>query len=433
MYYYEGLNYWKLKDALDFVSWDSYPTWHDADDNGKQAARVAMMHDIVRSLKGKPWLLMESTPSLTNWQGVSKNKRPGMHLLSSLQAVAHGSDSVQYFQWRKSRGSSEKFHGAVVDHAGHEHTRVFREVQEVGDALARMGRIAGTNVRAEAAVIFDWENRWAVNDAQGPRNIGLEYERTVRQFYRPLWERGVPVDVIDMDKDFSRYKLLLAPMLYMVRPGVGERIRRFVEEGGTFVATYWSGIVDENDLCFLGGFPGPLRETLGIWSEEIDALHDRDRNGLAMLDGNALGFGGTFEVHELCDLVHLEGAEALAVYESDFYAGRPALTVNRLGRGKAYYVAARTKEPDFLDAFVGKLAEQAGVCRALNAELPASVTAQVRSDDASDYVFVMNFAEGERKVRLDGRAYRDFFTGEPAEAELTLPKYGVRILTRSRV
>lgn len=432
MYYFEGLNYWKFKDVVDVLSWDSYPTWHSGKDTAEQAARVAMMHDIVRSINDKPWLLMESTPSLTNWQGVSKNKRPGMHMLSSLQAVAHGSDSVQYFQWRKSRGSSEKFHGAVVDHVGHEHTRVFGDVRAVGERLSRMDEIAGTSVEAEAAVIFDWENRWAIKDAQGPRNIGMAYEGTVRAFYRPLWERGMPVDVIDMEQDFGKYKLLIAPMLYMVRPGVGERIRAFVEQGGTFVATYWSGIVDENDLVHLGGFPGPLRETLGIWSEEIDGLHDGDRNAIVMLEGNELGINGAFEVRELCDLIHLEGAQALAVYESDFYAGRPALTVNRVGQGQAFYVAARSSDPALLDAFVGKLAADAGVKRSLNAELPAGVTAQLRTGGRKEYVFLMNFTETQQIVALDDQDYNDLFTGETASGEIALPVYGVRVLARDK-
>ncbi|MBW5447199.1 beta-galactosidase [Cohnella sp. CFH 77786] len=429
MYYYEGLNYHKFADVLDIASWDNYPTWHDAEDNVEQAARVAMMHDIVRSVKGKPWLLMESTPSLTNWQGVSKNKRPGMHLLSSLQAVAHGSDSVQYFQWRKSRGSSEKLHGAVVDHVGHEFTRVFGDVKEVGETLERMKDIAGTNVHAETAIIFDWENRWAVNDSQGPRNYGIKYEETVRSLYRPFWEKGIAVDLIDMDRDFSKYKLLVAPMLYMVRPGVGERIERFVENGGMFVATYWSGIVNENDLCFLGGFPGPLRRTLGIWSEEIDALHDRDSNGIEMAPGNELGLSGSYEAHELCDLIHLETAEALAAYRTDFYAGRPALTVNRLGKGKAYYIASRNKEP-FHSEFLGKVAEQAGIRRALHADLPYGVSAQVRSDGASEYVFLLNFSENEKLVKLDGDL-QDVLGGENVGSELALPRYGVRILKRA--
>lgn len=430
MFYFDGLNYWKFADLLDVLSWDSYPTWHNHEDNVTQAVRVAMMHDIVRSIKGKPWLLMESTPSLTNWQGVSKNKRPGMHALSSLQAVAHGSDSVQYFQWRKSRGSSEKLHGAVVDHAGHEHTRVFGDVKALGETLDRLDAIVGTRVDAEVAVVFDWENRWAVNDSQGPRNIGVRYEDTVRAMYRPFWERGISVDVLDMEQDFSKYKVLVAPMLYMVRPGVGERIERFVREGGTFVATYWSGIVDENDLAFLGGFPGPLRQTLGIWSEEIDALHDHDANAIVLTQGNPLGLSGTYAARELCDLIHLEGAEALATYASDFYAGRPALTVNRLGAGRAYYVASRNEQA-FLGAFLGAIASEAGLARALDAELPQGVTAQARTDGERDYVFVQNYNEQETSVALDGAAYVDLLTGEDVAGAIALPTYGVRVLSRA--
>src|SRR5699024_916685 len=218
---FSGLDYAKFAKEVDFVSWDSYPTWHDLADEKERAAYTAMNHDWFRSMKeGRPFLLMESTPSKTNWQPISKLKRPGMHLLSSLQAVAHGSDSVQYFQWRASRGSSEKFHGAVVDHVGHEHTRVFKDVAEVGESLEKLDEVVGTRVDAEVAIIFDTENRWAVNDAQGPRNMGIKYEKTVREHYQTFWEKGVPVDVIDMNRDLSTYKLVIASMLYMLNPGV---------------------------------------------------------------------------------------------------------------------------------------------------------------------------------------------------------------------
>lgn len=430
MDYYEGLNYWKFADVLDVVSWDSYPTWHDQDDDSIQAARVGMMHDIIRSIKRKPFLLMESTPSLTNWQEVSKNKRPGMHLLASMQAVAHGSDSVQYFQWRKSRGSSEKFHGAVVDHVGHEHTRVFRDVAEVGATLEKLSEIVGTNVEPEVAIIFDWENRWAINDSQGPRNIGVHYEKTVLEHYKPFWDNGVPVDVIDMEQDFSNYKLLIAPMLYMVRPGVGERIERFVENGGTFVATYWSGIVDENDLCFLGGFPGPLRKTLGIWSEEIDGLHEGQTNSVRMLDRNPLGVAGEYQAKELCDLIHLEGAEALAEYGRDFYAGRPALTVNKLGQGKAYYIASRN-EARFHQAFSEALIEDIGIRKVLSAKPPEGVTVQVRTDGVHDYIFLLNFHAEQKTVLLGEEGGVDLISGEPIRSQTDLAPYGVRVIKRS--
>ncbi|MEK3849481.1 beta-galactosidase [Paenibacillus sp. FSL R7-0340] len=434
MEFFEGLNYWKFADLLDVISWDSYPTWHDREgDDSRQAAKVAMMHDIIRSIKGgKPWMLMESTPSLTNWQDVSKLKRPGMHLLSSLQAVAHGSDTVQYFQWRKSRGSSEKLHGAVVDHVGHEHTRVFGDVTEVGNALEKLEEVIGTSVPAEAAVIFDWENRWGINDSQGPRNKGVKYEETAEAHYLALWEQGVPVDVIHMDADFSKYKLLVAPMLYMVRSGVGERIQKFVENGGVFVATYWSGIVDEHDLCFLGGFPGPLRKTLGIWSEEIDGLHDHDRNHILPLEGNELDLQGEYEAVELCDLIHTEGAEVLAVYGSDFYAGRPALTVNRLGEGKAYYIASRNTGL-FHSHFYRSLIDNAGISKALNVKLPHGVNTAIRTDGVHDYIFILNFTHEPQKITLDGRTYADMLENHAIEdGSVQLDAYTVKVLKTER-
>ncbi|KEO79143.1 beta-galactosidase [Paenibacillus polymyxa] len=434
MEFFEGLNYWKFADLLDVISWDSYPTWHDREgDDSRQAAKVAMMHDIIRSIKGgKPWMLMESTPSLTNWQDVSKLKRPGMHLLSSLQAVAHGSDTVQYFQWRKSRGSSEKLHGAVVDHVGHEHTRVFGDVTHVGNALEKLEEVIGTSVPAEAAVIFDWENRWGINDSQGPRNKGVKYEETAEAHYLALWEQGVPVDVIHMDADFSKYKLLVAPMLYMVRSGVGERIQKFVENGGVFVATYWSGIVDEHDLCFLGGFPGPLRKTLGIWSEEIDGLHDHDRNHILPVEGNELDLQGEYEAVELCDLIHTEGAEVLAVYGSDFYAGRPALTVNRLGEGKAYYIASRNTGL-FHSHFYRSLIEDVGISKALNVKLPHGVNTAIRTDGVHDYIFILNFTHEPQRITLDGRTYTDMLENHVIEdGSIQLDAYAVKVLKTER-
>lgn len=428
MDWFYGLDYREFAKEVDVISWDAYPTWHEADSEGNIASWFAFNHDMFRTLKHKPFMLMESTPSLTNWQPVSKLKKPGMHKLSSLQAVAHGSDTVQYFQWRKSRGASEKFHGAVIDHAGHEHTRVFRDVAELGQTLAGLTEVVGTTVPAEAAILADWDNRWAVNDAQGPRNDGLHYEQTVLQHYRALWEMGVPTDIVGSNDDFSAYKLLILPMAYLLRESTGEAIDKFVQNGGTLVVTYWSGIVDENDLTNLGGFPGPLRQTVGIWAEEIDGLHDEQSNRLVMGEGAAVR--GEFEIRELCELIHTEGAETLAVYGDDFYAGRPALTLNHRGDGKAYYLAARVSDPAFYDAFYGGLVKEAGVLRSLDAELPKGVTAQLRTDGEHEYVFLLNFSGRTEKVELGGEAFTDAESGEAVSGSLELPLYGVRILKR---
>jgi len=424
---YPGLDYWKLAPALDVISWDSYPQWGRPGADMEEAAAVGFVHDMCRAFKkGKPFLLMESTPSITNWQPLPKLKRPGMHALSSLLAIAHGSDSVQYFQWRKSRGSCEKFHGAVVDHAGHENTRVFKDVAELGETLKRLDAVAGTSTPVEAALVYDWENRWAIDDSQC---LGLNkaYEATCHNHYMPLWKRGVAMDVIDMEQDFDSYKLLVAPMLYMVKPGVGKRIERFVRKGGTLVATYWSGIVDDNDLCFLGGFPGPLRKVLGIWDEEIDTLHEADTNHMKFRGKNELGLTGSYAIHQLCALIHAETARTLAFYSDDFYAGRPAVTVNQYGHGQAYYLAGRTKD-GFLDDFYSALCERMKLPTPLKATLPPGVVTRMRTDGKNNYIFVMNFNEKPKSIALGKTRGIDLCNGKKAAEKLMLAPYGVAVI-----
>lgn len=427
---YYDLDYWRFAPEVDVISWDSYPYWGKPGGDWREAVGVSFAHDLNRSLKdGRPWMLMESAPSLTNWHEICKPKRPGMHRLASLQAIAHGSDTVQYFQWRKSRGSSEKFHGAVVDHCGHENTRVFREVAEVGHLLEKLAPVAGTSVAPEAAVVFDWENRWALDDAQGPRRE-KGYDSACLQHYRPFWKLGIPCNVIESGCDFSKYRLLIAPMLYMVKPGVAERLEAFVREGGTLVTTYWSGIVNENDLCFLGGFPGPLRNLLGIWAEEIDALYPGEIQAVVPVAGNSLGLSGSFEARDLCELVHLEGAEMLATYGTDFYAGRPALTENRFGNGSAFYIASRNDDT-FTDALITALAGRLGLRHAIAAALPEGVTAQLRTDGEKDFVFLLNFQSHPETLALAGETFSDMLTGARVSGELTLPPLGVRVLQRA--
>ena len=429
MEYFYDYDYWKLAGVLDFISWDSYPMWHTRQDDIGLAAYTAMYHDLMRTLKqGKPFVLMESTPSFTNWQPTSKLKKPGMHILSSLQAVAHGADSVQYFQWRKSRGSSEKFHGAVVDHVGHIDTRVGREVAELGTILSALAPVAGSRVEAKVAIIFDWESRWAMDDAMGPRNAGLHYENTVADHYRALWSQGIAVDVINADCDLQGYDLVIAPMLYMVREGVSERISHFVQSGGRFVATYWSGIVNETDLCFLDGFPGPLRPVLGIWAEEIDSLTDEQHNSVAGVEGNALGLSGPYRASQLCEVIHLEGAAALATYGDDFYAGAPAVTVNLYGKGQAYYVASRN-DAQFHTDFFTALAKEMHLPRAINTPLPEGMTAARRTDGESEFIFLQNYSAQSQSVTLP-LDYQDIVHGGNLPRKLTLPAFGYQILTR---
>jgi beta-galactosidase len=429
MEYFYDYDYWQLAKEIDFISWDSYPMWHREKDETTLACYTAMYHDMMRTLKGgKPFVLMESTPSTTNWQPTSKLKKPGMHILSSMQAVAHGADSVQYFQWRKSRGSVEKFHGAIIDHVGHLDTRVGREVTKLGSMLERLPGVAGCRTEARVAIIFDQQSRWAMDDAAGPRNMGMEYEKTVNEHYRPFWEKGIAVDVIDADQDLSSYALVIAPMLYMVRQGFAERAEAFVADGGHLVTTYWSGIVDESDLCYTGGFPGPLRNLLGIWAEEIDCLGEGERNLVQGLAGNASGLQGPYQVRHLCELIHAESAQTLATYRDDFYAGRPAVTVNRFGKGKAWHVASRNDLPFQRDFFAGIISELA-LGQAIDADLPPGVVATARTDGESSWVFVQNYTAQQQLVTIP-QGYTDCMTDAAAAGETVLLPWDCRVLKR---
>lgn len=423
-------DYWRLAQEVDFISWDSYPEWHQTRDQQDVASYTAFTFDLMRSLKpGLPFLLMESTPGTTNWQAISKLKKPGMHLLSAMQAVAHGSDSVQYFQWRKSRGSVEKLHGAVVDHVGHLNTRVGQDVKQVGAALEKLANVAGGDYRAEVAIVYDWDNRWAVNDAAGPRNAGIKFEETVQQHYQALWQQNIPVDIVSQQSDLSGYRMLIAPMLYMVNEAFAERVNQFVAAGGVFIATYWTGIVNPDDLCFTTGFPGPLREVLGIWSEEIDSLYDGQKNQLAITASDWSSPVQEYTCKELCDLIHAETAEVLAVYQQDFYAGRPALTRNRYGKGQAYYLAART-EGAFLRDFYRTIANKHGIAACTPMPVPEGVVATARHNAGLTYLFVQNYSDQAVTIELaeESRRLEPLLSGDRlAGHQYAMPAFGVEV------
>jgi beta-galactosidase len=401
-----GVDNFRLARALDVDSWDSYPEWTGTEKDIEIGTQFSFYHDMNRSAKGKPFMMIESCPSATNWRPVAKLHRPGVHMLQAMQAVAHGADTVQYFQFRKSRGSSEKFHGAIVDHEGSENTRVFGDVAEVGKRLAGMDAVVGTSTPAAAALIYDYHNHWILDDIKGLQRGNNKYKETVISHYHSFWRMGVSVDVLDSVGNFDGYDLVAAPMLYMLRSGFAEKISAFVQAGGTFVATYATGYADENDLCFLGGFPGPLKEVLGIWCEEIDALYPEDRNSFNWNDKE-------YPVFDFCELVHLRGADCLAVFNRDFYRNRPVITMNRYGKGKAFFLAARTEQP-FLNDFYAWLVKETNIPRTLDSELPEGVTAQMRSDGNTDYIFLMNFSPSEQIV-------------ETNNGRITLAPWGVHI------
>lgn len=419
-----GMDYHRFRDVVDVVSWDTYPRWHDPSQPSLPSDE-GFVHDLNRSIKnGQPFMMMESTPSTQNWAPVNKLKKPNMHQLASLQAVAHGSDTVQYFQWRKSRGGCEKFHGAVVDHVGHEHTRVFQDVARLGADLKKLDAVVGTYVDAKVAVVYDWENSWAVADMAAMKRGDKGYEPLCKQYYYPFWKNGISVDVIEMTQDFSKYRLLVLPMLYLLKPGTIEKIQEYVKNGGTVVASYALGQVNENDLCYLGGFPAEgLKEVFGIWAEEMECLYDCEER-----HARIEFLGGDYKVRDYCELIHANEAQVLGVYREDFYAGMPALTCNCYGKGKAYYIPfCDTGEfsVDFFEKLIGDLE----LPKAMDTPMPQMVTAHMREDEDYRYIFVENYTEQNQTLLLPPGEFTDMLAAHrQLEGKLELEPFGARVL-----
>jgi len=425
--YFGGLDYNLLAECEDVVSWDSYPSWHKGDD-AWEASITAFSHDSMRAMKGgKPFLLMESSPEGQNWKEVCKGKKPGMHAASSLQALAHGADSNLYFQWRKGRGGQEQFHGAVVDHVGHENTRAFKEVSQTGAILEKLAPVLGTTVDAEVAMIWDWGVRWAIEFARGPHNSQKNYEKDAQEHYFEFWKRGIGVDPISAKRDFSKYKVVVAPYLYVLDQDLADRIETFVKSGGVFVTTYLAATVDSLGLCHLGGRPGLIRKVMGIWAEETDPLFDDEKQSVVGVKGKAFGLKGPYPARHYADIVHLEGAKALAVYQKNWYAQSPAVTVNRYGKGEAYYLASRNNQ-QFLSDFYEELSSRAGLRRALPTAIPDGVEATRRVDGKNEFLFLTNFRDAARMVSLGKTKGTDLVSGKKVSGKLGLKPYQTAVV-----
>ena len=429
------IDYQKWGRHMDFISWDNYPS------PDTSYTRTAMNHALMRGCgQGKPFALMEQTPSVTNWQPYNALKRPGIMRLWSFQALAHGADTVMFFQMRRSRGCCEKFHGAVIDHCGHGDTRVFRETAALGAELNKIGdAFVDSRLQSETALLFDWDNWWATSLSAGPTR-DMDYPNEVFRFYDALARQNIPVDIIGIDTALDQggarvpYKILFAPVLYMVKPGYAEKLEAFVRSGGILVTTYFSGMADENDLVTLKGYPGELRPLCGLWVEETDALPQGQSNRLVFKGSPGLAspawasLAGEWKTDLLFDIIRTEGAEAVAEYAQDFYAGTPVLCRNSFGKGQVWYFGSRP-EMAFLERFISLLCADCGAVPVFPAQPGIEATSRTRGE--KEFVFVLNHNAQETGLVIPFDC-RDLLTEKrfAAGVSCTLPAAGVLILEK---
>lgn len=417
MAFHRPLDHQEWAREVDFTAWDSYP---DPLDERESRHWAAVGHDLTRSLKpDRPWVLMEQATSAVNWRPYNRPKRPGLMRLHSLQAVARGADGVLFFQWRASRAGAEKFHSALVSHVPPDESRIFAEVEQLGAELARLAPVAGTLPPPRPiALVFDWENWWACDLESKPGRLDLI--AWVRRLHRWFYERNYAVDFVSPGADLSSYRLVVAPMLYLLRQDNAARLGAYVRGGGTLLTTFFTGIVDEHEQIVLGGYGAWLRPVLGLWVEEWCPYPPGQGNCFRLGAGGAMHRCQTW-----CDLLHPEGADVLATYTEDFFAGRPAFTRHAFGSGRAYHLGT---EPDDagLTAILDDVCLAAGVQPVLTA--PPEVEVMERVADDRRFLFLLN--HGSRSVVVPLAAHRgtDLLTGRPAAETLTLEPLGVAVI-----
>ncbi|MEV4314614.1 beta-galactosidase [Actinocrispum sp. NPDC049592] len=350
---------------VDVVSYDSYPDPFD-----KQAHILAgLSYDVIRSSRqGQPWILMEQAPSAVNWRHNNGIKQPGQMRLWSWQAIAHGADAVLYFQWRQSKGGAEKFHSAMVPHAGPD-SRVFREVAALGEELQQYSDILGTQPDNDVALVLDWDNWWALELDSHPSNELTQMDALLAH-YTPLFEANIGVDVVPPDADLSKYKLVVVPNLYLTKDP--ENLTRYVHNGGHLLMSFFSGIVNGDDQVYLGGYPAPFREMLGL---SIPEFHPIDHDEPVEI----LGEPATASLW--LDEIVLEGAEG------------DVLTQNAYGQGKAWYLGTRL-DANGMRRVMDHITGQAGV-RPVLSGLPEGVQAARRGD----WLFLLNHNTYEVEIR----------------------------------
>ncbi|WP_065571588.1 beta-galactosidase [Microbacterium oleivorans] len=406
----ENLDYWSWAGEMDVIANDHYLDHR----LGDPRSELAFAADLSRGLaQGSPWILMEHSTGAVNWQPLNKPKAPGEMIRNSLTHVARGADGVCFFQWRASVQGSEKFHSAMLPHAGTD-SAVWREVVELGGIVERLAEVAGSRVVSEVAVLFSWESWWATQSETRPSQA-LGYLDQVHASYRALHANGLTVDVVAPGADLSDYRMVVVPGLHLMSEADAAVLTAWIGDGGTALVTFSTAIVDENDRVYTGGYTGPLREALGLHIEEFAPV--APEVSLTLSDGSTARLWS--------ERSRTVTAEVEASFTDGPAAGMPALTRNDWGQGAAWYLATLPSEADYRD-LVARVAAAAGVAPAAVVE-PRSRDLEIvrRRGELASYLFVINHGETDVHVDSDGV---DLVTGTPVAGRATVPAGAVRII-----
>src|SRR5215469_15252706 len=411
--------------VLDFVSVESNEAIKT------KAAELACDIDILRSLKKEDirtpdgdcgfWVI-EQKAGQVNWQDVNSLVRPGVIRLFTYQLVSRGACGVLYYRWRQPRIGNEKFSGAVLPHNSRTDNRTFREVCQIGEELKLLApAIKDTHVVAEACILYSHDNDWTLQQPMQP-NKAFNLRNHIQLFYSALHDRNISVDFARPSEDLSKYRLVFAPSLQLLSGGEADMLKYYVQNGGTLVSTFNTGLVDENNMAPDSGYPRELTELFGLEVLEFDPLPPGEENHLT--------FKGAFPTSHLhparlwCDIIEPTECQVLATFAKDFYSGKPAMTMNTYGLGKAIYIGTQSHEHFYYD-LVGWLRQVCGLHPLL--KVPDTVQVSMREKEGTKIFFLLNHQNSPVRIQFY-KPMHDFLTGNTFSGNYDLPPHGVLVL-----
>jgi len=421
---FDRVNYFDLARGLDLVSWDNYPCTQWGTEAARDPSLAALNHAAIRGLKQKNFWVMEQQAGPGGWELLSLAPRPGELRLWAYQSIAHGADGIVFFRWRTSRFGIEQFWHGLLDYDARP-SRRYQEIKHMGEELKAVGdHIAGSTVKSQVAIILSYESRFAFQVQ--PNNSRFSYAEHFQQIYRPFFQRHISVDVVSPETDLSAYKLVIAPALHVLTRSVAENLERYVRAGGTLVLTQRSGVKDDANAIVDQPHPGLLREMCGVEVEEVDSLGSEMDNRLKF-------FAPKFDalqprVGVLCEILKPVGASVLAEYTDDYYAGKPAITLNSFGAGRAIYVGA-LGQADLYETLSGWLLDETSIQPTMKAPEDLEVTERRLRDRR--LIFVLNHSSHEQTLEL-ARSYDSLMPGPgTVEGTVAIGPYEILLLQES--
>jgi beta-galactosidase len=418
-------DHFDMADAVDFVSIESNVA------TLTKAAELACDVDMLRSLKKSDiktpdgevgFWAMEQKAGHSDWMEVNSLVRPGLIRLFTYQVISRGASGVLYFRWRQPRIGCEKFYGAILSQHAEGNTRVFREITQVGEELKLLApAIKDTKVVADVCILYSHENDWALSQPGQPNKF-FKLQEHVQLFYGALHGKNIQVDFARPSEDLSRYKLVIAPSLHLLSGAEADRLKLYVQNGGTLVGTFNTGLVNQNHITPDTGYPNDLTELFGLEVLEFDPLPPGEENHLT--------FKGVFPTSHMhpaklwCDIIEPKGCQILATYVKDFYAGRAAMTMNTYGLGKAVYIGTMSHAYFYQDLVVW-LRQMCNLHPLL--KVPENVEVSMREKDGTRVFFLLNHQNSPVRIQFY-KPMHDFLTGNSFSGNYDLPPYGVLVL-----